>query len=179
VSNLGDHYFILGVSHYATVTDIKRAFRRLVLIHHPDKNGSSTPEEQQRHTRITEKLIAANETLSDPILRRKYDDTLVGPDVVAEPFESAGVQLAGDKRKTNGQNGRQPRGPMRRLVEHWLGLNQNVYWRFHPFLHNLRGKAARERLAEFVRNNLSQEELDKPRFQKRLTRSVFNAREKS
>jgi DnaJ-class molecular chaperone len=34
-----DHYFELGVHRYATVAQIKRAFRGLALLFHPDKKA--------------------------------------------------------------------------------------------------------------------------------------------
>jgi len=34
-----DCYFDLGVTHYATATDIKAAYRILALQHHPDKKA--------------------------------------------------------------------------------------------------------------------------------------------
>ena len=35
--DLADHYAILGIPQYATMDQIKTAYRKLVLTHHPDK----------------------------------------------------------------------------------------------------------------------------------------------
>lgn len=56
-----DYYKILGVEKTATETEIKKAYRKLAIIHHPDKNpGDKTAE--ARFKDISE----AYETLSDP-----------------------------------------------------------------------------------------------------------------
>jgi len=34
-----DHYQILGVQSWATTSDIKKAYKKLALATHPDKNG--------------------------------------------------------------------------------------------------------------------------------------------
>jgi len=34
-----DHYFDLGLDEYATTAEIKRAFKRLALLYHPDKKA--------------------------------------------------------------------------------------------------------------------------------------------
>jgi molecular chaperone DnaJ len=63
-----DYYSILGVSRSATDKDIKQAFRRLARQYHPDVNpGNKSAEE--RFKQINE----ANEVLSDPEKRKKYD----------------------------------------------------------------------------------------------------------
>jgi len=59
-----DHYQTLGVAKNATPEDIKKAYRRLAAIHHPDKGGD---------TAEFQKVQAAYETLSDPQKRQEYD----------------------------------------------------------------------------------------------------------
>lgn len=63
-----DYYKILGVDKNATQDDIKKAYRKLAMKYHPDKNpGDKSAEEKFKE--ITE----ANEVLSDPEKRKKYD----------------------------------------------------------------------------------------------------------
>lgn len=62
-----DFYKILGVARNATPKDIKKAFRRLSVKFHPDKNPD--PEAKEKYKEISE----ANEILSDPDKRRVYD----------------------------------------------------------------------------------------------------------
>lgn len=63
-----DYYEILGIHRNASETEIKKAFRKLALQHHPDKNpGDKSAEE--RFKEGTE----AYEVLSDPQKRAQYD----------------------------------------------------------------------------------------------------------
>ena len=63
-----DYYKILGVDKSATKEDISKAFRKLALKYHPDKNPNDIAAEE-KFKEITE----ANEVLSDPEKRKKYD----------------------------------------------------------------------------------------------------------
>ena len=63
-----DFYSILGVAPGASVSDIKRAYRRLARRHHPGLNPGD-PESEALFQQISE----AYETLVDPERRRYYD----------------------------------------------------------------------------------------------------------
>jgi molecular chaperone DnaJ len=74
-----DYYDILGVGKTAAADDIKRAYRKLALQFHPDKNpGDKAAEEKFKEA------AEAYEVLSDSDKRRRYDQ-----------FGHAGVQGAG------------------------------------------------------------------------------------
>ncbi len=62
-----DYYEILGVPRNATKEEIKRAYRRLVLQYHPDRNKS--PEAEEKFKEISE----AYAVLMDDEKRRIYD----------------------------------------------------------------------------------------------------------
>jgi curved DNA-binding protein len=63
-----DYYKILGLNKNASQDDIKKAYRKLARKHHPDLNPNDK-EAQKLFQQINE----ANEVLSDPDMRRKYD----------------------------------------------------------------------------------------------------------
>lgn len=63
-----DYYAVLGVPKTASQAEIKKAFRKLARQHHPDaKPGDAVSE--RRFKEVNE----ANEVLSDPGKRKKYD----------------------------------------------------------------------------------------------------------
>ena len=63
-----DYYKILGVGKNASADDIKKAYRKLARKLHPDLN----PNDKESHRKFQE-LNEANEVLSDPEKRAKYD----------------------------------------------------------------------------------------------------------
>lgn len=68
-----DYYSLLGVARTAGEAEIKSAYRKLALKHHPDRNqGNKTSESKFKE------INEAYEVLSDPQKRKMYDQ--LGPD---------------------------------------------------------------------------------------------------
>ncbi len=63
-----DYYDILGVSRTATDDELKKAYRKLAMKHHPDRN----PDSRDAEARFKE-AKEAYEILSDPAKREAYD----------------------------------------------------------------------------------------------------------
>jgi curved DNA-binding protein len=78
-----DYYKILGIDKNASTEDVKKAYRKLARKYHPDVN----PNNKEAHKKFQE-INEANEVLSDPEKRKKYDQ--YGKDWKhAEEFEKA------------------------------------------------------------------------------------------
>ena len=95
-----DYYKDLGVGKTATPAEIKKAYRTLAKKYHPDKTkGDKTAEEKFKE------INEANEVLSDPEKRKKYDQ--FGADW--KHYEEAGAQPGGfDWSKYASGRGEQP-----------------------------------------------------------------------
>lgn len=71
-----DYYKILGVSHDATSEEIKKAYKKLALKHHPDKNQETDSAKAEERFKVIGK---AYEVLSDVNERAVYDDKWQSP----------------------------------------------------------------------------------------------------
>jgi DnaJ-class molecular chaperone len=78
---MSDYYNILEVDRNASAEDIKKAYRRLAKMHHPDKNKGNK-ESEEKFKQISE----AYETLSDPQKKQKYDNPNLGGQFGGNPF---------------------------------------------------------------------------------------------
>lgn len=63
-----DYYDILGVSKSASVDEIKKAYRKMALKYHPDKNPDDTKAEE-----MFKEAAEAYEVLSNEDKRSRYD----------------------------------------------------------------------------------------------------------
>ncbi len=91
-----DFYAIFGITQSATPEEVKKKYRELAKLYHPDKN-SSNPNSME----FFKKIQAAYETLSDSGKRAAYDlkqKELSNPaaqtkhnDLLTEAFRSAGM----------------------------------------------------------------------------------------
>lgn len=64
-----DYYIILGIEEDATQDDVKRAYRKLAKMLHPDLNKNDPSGAAERFKKVKE----AYEVLSNPLKREKYD----------------------------------------------------------------------------------------------------------
>jgi len=65
-----DYYEILGISRNASSEDIKKAYRRLAIKYHPDKNRENSKEAEEKFKEVSE----AYKILSDGEKRKIYDE---------------------------------------------------------------------------------------------------------
>ncbi len=75
-----DYYKALGVEKGASLEDIKKAYRKLALKYHPDRNPSDKKRAEEKFKDISE----AYAVLSDPEKRKQYDE--FGTDAFRQKF---------------------------------------------------------------------------------------------
>ena len=96
-----NYYDDLGLKPGASKAEIKSAYRKLVLQHHPDR--SSNPDSKAIFLRVRE----ANEVLSDPEAKRRYDDQLES--IARREREAAERAVAANKRDAEAKRIREER----------------------------------------------------------------------
>ncbi len=88
-----DYYKTLGVSKSASEADIKKAYRKLARKHHPDVN----PDNKDAEKKFKE-INEANEVLSDPENRKKYNQYGMDWSKVSDEQHEAWNQAGGYRR---------------------------------------------------------------------------------
>ncbi|XP_043530879.1 dnaJ homolog subfamily C member 7 isoform X2 [Chiloscyllium plagiosum] len=68
-----DYYKILGVDKSASEDEIKKAYRKRALMHHPDRHSSASPEVQKEEEKKFKEVGEAFSILSDPKKKARYD----------------------------------------------------------------------------------------------------------
>ncbi len=82
-----DYYNVLGLNKNASFEEIKKAYRKLAVKYHPDKNqGNGSAEEKFKE------LSVAYDTLSNPNKRERYDNPLIAKEeMMAEMYRRSSV----------------------------------------------------------------------------------------
>ena len=129
------HYETLGVNRNATTTEIRAAYRKLALQHHPDRNPQDPVGAGERFKLVN----AAYQILSDPEKRRRYDERLSQAD--ARPSAPRRPQQQRPQQASSGAGRAQGEaipstywpewlGPPPPYSGPWTGPPPEQYWRF-------------------------------------------------
>lgn len=89
-----DYYSILGVDKNASQDEIKKAFRKLSLKWHPDRQQGKSEEEKKAAEEKFKEISEAYETLSDKDKRAAYDNPGFGG--AGNPFNDFSSMFRGD-----------------------------------------------------------------------------------
>ncbi|XP_066587513.1 dnaJ homolog subfamily C member 7 [Prorops nasuta] len=69
-----DYYKILGIDKNASTDDIKKAYRKRAMVHHPDRHANASEPERKEQEKKFKEVGEAYGILSDPKKRSRYDN---------------------------------------------------------------------------------------------------------
>ncbi|KLJ10850.1 hypothetical protein EMPG_13798 [Blastomyces silverae] len=163
-------YEVLGVEEKATTDQIKSAYRKQALKHHPDK---ATPDSKETAHKKFQEIAFAYAILSDPRRRRRYDttgntaesldldedDDFNWVDFFREQFSAVISGEAIDKIKREYQGSEQERTDLLTAYERFKGDLDRVYEEDWPKYSRETEKKRAQRLAKARREAEEAEEL--------------------
>lgn len=116
-----DYYSLLGVSKSANASEIKKAFRKLAIKYHPDRNPNNKKAEDK-----FKEISEAYEVLGDEDKRKKYDQFgKYWKQAGESPFGNANVNVNNTRVETD-----------------FGGFNFGNYGSFDDFINDLLGKVS-------------------------------------
>jgi molecular chaperone DnaJ len=68
-----DYYEVLGVDKKASAADIKKAYRKIAIKYHPDRQGDKSEAEKKEAEEKFKEAAEAYAVLSDEQKRQQYD----------------------------------------------------------------------------------------------------------
>lgn len=81
-----DYYKILGIDKRASDDEIKKAYRKRALVHHPDRHASASEDEKREQEKKFKEIGEAYAVLSDPQKKDRFDN---GQDLDDVEFDSS------------------------------------------------------------------------------------------
>lgn len=104
-----DHYTLLGLRRDASLDEIKKAYRKLAMRHHPDRTQNNP-----RDTEIFKAVALAFATLSNPKSRAEYDRLLAATE------QRAANPRGGRRARTTASNGGRQNTPFGDVLEEFF-----------------------------------------------------------
>lgn len=147
-----DPYKILGISKDASDDDIKKAYRKLAMKYHPDRQTEKSDKEKKDAESKFKEVNEAYSILSDPQKKRNYDQfgniDLSGFDMSGfNPFDAFDLSdiFGHAGKKSRHQESRVPRGGDLRINVHlgiedlFKGANKKVKYHYNKRCHTCNG----------------------------------------
>ena len=88
-----NYYQVLGVPKTASPAEIKKAYRRLAMKWHPDKQSGKSDCDKAKSLATFKRITEANDVVSDPDKRKKYD--MFGKEGARQPGGMPGGGMGG------------------------------------------------------------------------------------